>query len=1015
MNEFMQHHYNPGWLSDDAVVANFVARQNEFTFLRQELARTPLEGSVQHYLLVGVRGAGKTTLLKRLAVAIRREPGLSDHLIALSFPEELYQIKTLADFWWAACDALADELDVLELSEEAATLDAAVASAKSASRSSDGLADAGLKTLQKTCAKLRRRPVLLVDNLDMVFQRIDKSGRKLNDPQAPSYWALREALSTRTSPIVIGGSVRLSASFTSYDAAFYDFFLPKRLGKLSLDEVRDVLERLADAQALPEVKQRLHARPSRVETLFELTGGNPRALGLIFELLRSGPNSRAVEDFERLMDLTTPYYKARIEDLSEQAQVIMHALAVRDADDGLRFGHTASQIGSFAGLPTGTISAQLTILENEGLVEKSTAHGKAQYRIAEQLFRLWLQMRGTRRIRQNVILLTKFFEAMYDLEELNEKLRDNCGASALAEAKFVFAVAGTRDASLMRSELEAYGTDRLKKHLAEHGGNFNDYLPTFDAPGQAATADTAPIVWNSAILAWQKKAADATASGAYVEAEAAYKEAIKFDATVPSLWLGLGTVLKHDPARQDDAEAAFRKAAELDQTDALPWLEIGKLLFDKPDRHSTAETALRKATELAPTNPQTWDALGIFFSTQVPRYEEAEHAFREVAHLSPNNAGSWLSLAAALIRQKRFLESETSLRKALDVEPSDARTWNCLGIILQLLDRIAEAEQAFRKACELNPNFADPLKNLSEIFVLSGERYQEAECAYRTAIELDPNDAATWFNLGKLLEDHLDRHTEAKGTYKRAVQLDDINADAHIRLGGLLMISRDYAEAEDHLRTAVHIAPEDARGWTLLGFLLTAIDDRTAEAEPLLLKALEIDPTSSEAWFALGFMYFQSGRNEEASVAFDRMAEQDHEVAASIRPVATRLRTSINVANARQTFERHDREALRDALSRLLAQMEDPAIVLVSEEFVEDFLSPALAQSDEASTLLAEMRSLGYERHARPLLLAFEAALEGRADMIKELEPELQGATQRMFERLQGSPETKRGTHEAAS
>ena len=89
-----QLHYNPDWLNDSDLVAGFVARQKDFLFLRDALARTPLQGSVQHYLLVGVRGAGKTTLLKRLAVAIRQDADLNDHLIALSFPEELYEVKT---------------------------------------------------------------------------------------------------------------------------------------------------------------------------------------------------------------------------------------------------------------------------------------------------------------------------------------------------------------------------------------------------------------------------------------------------------------------------------------------------------------------------------------------------------------------------------------------------------------------------------------------------------------------------------------------------------------------------------------------------------------------------------------------------------------------------------------------------------------------------------------------------------------------------------------------------------
>lgn len=427
----ISHHYNPDWLTEEALLASFVARQNDFAFMRAELARAPLQGNVQHYLLVGVRGAGKTTLLKRLAVAIRREPDLSNHLLALSFPEELYQVKNLSDFWWAACEALADELDYLQQSHEAEKLLQAIDQIRKQGDKSKLVADAGFKLLQDTCAQLEKRPVMLVDNLDMVFDRIDKSGRKLKDPHSPAYWALREALSTTTSPIVIGGSVRLSDAFIDYDKAFYDFFLPKRLGKLSLDEVHSVLEHLANAQDQPEVKERLRSNPARVEALYELTGGNPRALGLIFELLRNGPNSRAVEDFERLMDITTPYYKARIEELSEQAQVIMHALAVHDAKLGLRFGHTAAEIASYTDLPTTSISAQLSLLENEGLVEKSPAHGRTQYRITEQMFRLWLQMRATRRIRQNVISLAKFFEAMYEQEELQAMSKEGGGTSAV--------------------------------------------------------------------------------------------------------------------------------------------------------------------------------------------------------------------------------------------------------------------------------------------------------------------------------------------------------------------------------------------------------------------------------------------------------------------------------------------------------------------------------------------------------------------------------------------------------
>ena len=440
-----QRLYNPDWLSDDDLVRGFIARRELFSFLRDELARAPLRGNVQHYLLVGVRGSGKTTLLKRLAVAIRRDADLQDHLLALSFPEELYQVKHLADFWWAACEALLEELDRLGQAEAADRLEERLEADKPRGPNPSPLGDEGLRLMLDTCVAAGRRPVLLIDNLDLIFQRIDKTGRRLKDPHAPAYWALREALSKVDAPLVIAGSVRLSEPFVDYDKAFYDFFVPHRLGKLSLEEVERVLVGLADNLGAAEVKVRLRQRPGRVAALYELTGGNPRALGLIFDLLCQGPGNRAVEDFERLMDLTTPYYKARFEDLAEQAQVVMHALAVRRRDhrpDGTRtFGHTAAEIGEHAGLETRTVSAQMDVLEKEGLVEKTAAHGRTQYRIAEQLFRLWLQMRGSRRIRLQVLGLAEFLEALFDREELDDRWRKEAvlRSRPLTDARLAFA------------------------------------------------------------------------------------------------------------------------------------------------------------------------------------------------------------------------------------------------------------------------------------------------------------------------------------------------------------------------------------------------------------------------------------------------------------------------------------------------------------------------------------------------------------------------------------------------
>jgi len=1000
-------HYNPDWLDDDALVAGFVARQSEFAFLRDELARAPRVGSVQHHLLVGPRGSGKTTLLKRLAVAIRRDEDLRDHLVALSFPEELYQVKHLADFWWAAGEALADELDRLGQQAAAERLYAAVddyRAGAAADARSDGISDAGLARLQAACGELGRRPVLLVDNLDLVFQRIDKSGRRLKDPHAAAYWALREALSTTTAPIVIGGSIRLSEPFTDYDKAFYDFFLPKRLGKLPRAEVFRVLETLAEQQGVPQVKERLLTRPSRIDALYELTGGNPRALGLIFELLREGPTSRAVEDFERLMDITTPYYKARFEDLAEQAQVVMHALAVRrPSGDGLRFGHTAAEIGAHAGLATNTVSAQLDVLEREGLVEKNAAHGRTQYRIAEQLFRLWLQMRATRRIRQSVTGLSEFLEAMFDLDELKACLSRESGAGPLAAAWLSFAVASGGHAASLRRGLEARGADYVLEQVHADGSQFDDYLPAGDLSAEL-----------DAIVRLRQRLSDCRGGGLTsaeqdaligsldltLAAKQASVEALCDPARAPEEVARLRGLLAAERRRlrsrglgDDDLARLFRLRAK--GYLPLPWLTVGdaEAALLEPDRATIAALIWRLL------GAREWAK----FADDAEARNWLEWGKRE-AHAATST--EWANIAGAMRRSGRPAPAAEALDQAFQMGES-ARAWYERGALLDAgKGDAAEAEAAYRRAIELDPADAWPWNSLGFLLKNKLQRFNEAEAAYRRAIELDPAFAWAWNNLGFLLADQLKRFDEAEAAYRRTIELDPAFAWPWNNLGLLLADQlKRFDEAEAAYRRAIELDPADAWPWNNLGVLLADPLNRFDEAEVAFRRAIDLDPATEVADWArmnLGQLLEQQNRPDEAIEVYARASERNTRFRSSFQQRAARLKDRALVESARRAWRANDPTALREALRRLRAESADLAGTLVDEAFVEGVLAPALTCGTAARDLLKLLRELGFEPSARPLLLAFEAAITNRPQSLDELEPEVQGAAKRMFQRLTG-------------
>lgn len=993
-----QRHYNPDWLDDDTLVANFVARIEDFAFLRDELARAPLQGTVQHHLLVGVRGSGKTTLLKRLAVAIRRDDDLKDHLIALSFPEELYQVKNLADFWWAACDALVDELDRSKRVDLATRLAAQVDAAQGSRIEAGPLSGEGFEVLQQVCAELGRRAVLLVDNLDMVFQRIDKSGRKLKNVQSPAYWALREALSTATSPIVIGGSVRLSEPFTSYDTAFYDFFMPKRLSKLSLADVRQVLERLADAQSAPEVRDRLRERPSRIEALYELTGGNPRALGFLFDLLRQGADSRAVEDFERLMDFTTPYYKARFEDSSEQAQVVMHALAVRrSAQDGLRFGHTAAEIGAHAGLATGTVSAQLDVLEREGLVEKSAAHGRTQYRIAEQLFRLWLQMRGNRRIRQNVIGLTEFLEAMFDLDELQERLKREGGASALADARFAFAVADTDCAGGLRRGFEAVGAGRLLRHLEENGGEVEVYLVAGDLPEDLAGVVGLRRQLQRCRCEWSAEEEDALIGS--IELRFDEKEA------------GVRGLCDASTAEITAGELRARLAGErrrllgrgLHEADLRLLYNLraqGLLPLPGLTPHD-AEQACVSPKSGPDCRAMIWRLVGAGNAVRFDS-KEAAHAWLDWGqeHAPRATSTEWAHVAGAMRLSKHFVVANEALDRAFALGPS-SRAWCERGTLLVNSDGdLLEAAAAYRRAIEQDPADPRPWNNLGTLFDTKLTRSNEAETAYRKAIELDQTTALPWNNLGALLARNPQQVDKAEAAFRKAIELDPTVAYYCCNLGILLASKlQRFDEAEAAYRKAIDKDPTDAEPWNNLGNLLANKLDRVNEGEKAYRKAIELDETLALPWLNLGWLFAHEDRLEEAVAAFTRGTELQPNLDPSWQAQRATAIGRLCATAAQQALNAGNDNALRAALARPLSESAD-ATPLLTPAFIEQFLAPLLANHQQATTMLAAMRDAGYDRTVRPLLLAFEAATTNKPELLAELEPEVQGAARHMFERL---------------
>ena len=85
--------YNPGFLSDDELVASFCIRTSEFESII-EMLRDCTGNSNPHQIVIGPRGSGKTSLLLRVAAEVRRDADLARGFFPIVFAEESYEVET---------------------------------------------------------------------------------------------------------------------------------------------------------------------------------------------------------------------------------------------------------------------------------------------------------------------------------------------------------------------------------------------------------------------------------------------------------------------------------------------------------------------------------------------------------------------------------------------------------------------------------------------------------------------------------------------------------------------------------------------------------------------------------------------------------------------------------------------------------------------------------------------------------------------------------------------------------
>ena len=728
--------FNPDEETKEMLIATFAIRKDIFQKIFKIIKSSSRDTAPQHFLLIGQRGMGKTTLLLRLKYGMEDDVELKHYLLPVRFSEEQYQIGCLPDLWEETALYLENTDPFFKgLNDEMLRHE----KEKDYERISFDI-------LVKKIKEAKKRIVLLIDNIGDLFN-------KLTNEETHRF---REILMTSPHILLIGASSQMLEHTFRYDKPFFEFFYQLKLEPLKKEEATDLMKALGgNYDVYNKIQKIIKEKPERIEVLRRITGGVPRTLVLLFEILVDSTDGGAFEDLEELTDRVSPLYKERMDLLKPQQQKIMDALA--RAWEPITASEVLEQSKLYReNLASNQVSAQLKQLEDNQLVETiSLGKRKKAYRIRERFFNIWYLMRhGRKNTKEQVLWLIRFMENWCTLEELKEIARQQIeylkkeGYSTKAAFYKAVALHAIRDIE-----------PGLKKEVLKHTEAFltktkkNEWAKTIHDLAEDLKAET-----------YVNRAYEEYERGNLQKAEELLQEGVAHNEPDAEYYLALfcQDVLKDF----DKAEQYYLKAIKKGHVGALNELAI---FYQKEKRDfDKAEQFFLKAIDKGDMNAAY--NLALLYNNEKMNFDKAEEFYLKA--IEEGDADALFNLAYLYENEKKdFDKAEEFYLKA--VEEGDMNAPYNLALFYQSEKKdFDKAEKFYLKA--IDKGDVDALNNLAVLYQNDRKDFDKAEEFFLKAI--DKGDVNALNNLALFYETKKQDFDKAQIYYQKAVATGDYKA-----------------------------------------------------------------------------------------------------------------------------------------------------------------------------------------------------------------------------------------------
>jgi tetratricopeptide (TPR) repeat protein len=248
---------------------------------------------------------------------------------------------------------------------------------------------------------------------------------------------------------------------------------------------------------------------------------------------------------------------------------------------------------------------------------------------------------------------------------------------------------------------------------------------------------------------------------------------------------------------------------------------------------------------------------------------EAEQVCRQAVALAPALVDAWSNLGIILQESGKLDTSLECLERVVTLCPDSAKAHNNLANTYRRLDRQDRAEWHYKQALTLAPGYAEAHSNLS--FLLSSQgHFDDAVAAGRRAIELNPRLTDAYLNIAEAEIQRLQLGEAIRW-------LNALHAFAPDHVGGLTaraLVLKKAERLDEALlcaQQALALAPSDANVQITVGNVLQAIGLHEAALGHFDQAAALPGLVVEEALLARAALFLESGRKDEAAVAFEQV------------------------------------------------------------------------------------------------------------------------------------------------